>query len=111
MALARLNDLLKSYEDDMNKLKRKIKDIKQKKEMLLSLSVICPSCNGTGKESYTDAAGSNDIRNCLTCRGLGKVGPIECECGKVIDVGMISIRRMVLPICPWCGRGLDGQYG
>lgn len=33
--------------------------------------IICPACAGTGEESYTDAAGSRDTRECSRCGGTG----------------------------------------
>lgn len=59
---------------------QKIKDIddKIKKEEEIFGEVnrllepfICKSCHGTGEESYTDAAGSKDCRECRYCHGSG----------------------------------------
>ena len=91
-------------------LENKIKRLDEKKEMLLSLPTTCPSCKGSGRERYTDAAGSGDWRECSTCRGIGKIGQIECKCGKVIGVDMIRVRQETFPSCPWCGMSLGGQY-
>lgn len=35
---------------------------------------ICPTCAGTGKERYIDAAGSRDERTCMSCKGTGVKG-------------------------------------
>ncbi len=96
--------------EEIETLKNRIKRLDDKKEMLLSLPTVCTSCNGSGMERYTDAAGSGDWRQCLTCRGLGKIGPIECQCGKVIETDMVMVRRTNFPECPWCGKSLGGQY-
>lgn len=96
--------------EEIASVKERIERLKQKKESLLSLPDICPSCGGGGQERYTDAAGSGDWRYCRTCRGLGKIGPIQCECGKTIDVEMVEVRRATFPRCPWCGKSLRGQY-
>lgn len=84
--------------------------LEEQKRMLENLPDICPTCKGTGKERYTDAAGDVDERDCLTCRGLGRIGPIKCPCGHTIDVDMVHARRQPFPSCPWCGKPLGGQY-
>lgn len=33
--------------------------------------VLCDRCDGTGEESFTDAAGSRDTRECHACGGTG----------------------------------------
>lgn len=76
------------------------------KRALAELPEICPSCKGFGKERYTDAAGDSDWRECMICRGLGKVGPIKCTgCRRTIDVDMVHVRMQPHPCCPWCVSG------
>lgn len=105
-----IDDAISKGHKEIERIKRRIKRLEEKKEILLSLPNICPSCRGSGRERYTDAAGSGDWRDCSTCRGLGKIGPIECDCGKVIGTDMIRIRQATFPECPWCGKSLGGQY-
>ncbi len=96
---------LKKYKEDKARAEMKIAKIEEMKNMLLNLPVVCPSCNGTGEESYMDG-----WQECPVCRGLGKIGPIECECGHTIDTDMIGVRNDLAPSCPWCGKPLGGQY-
>lgn len=95
---------IKRYKDELDKIQTKINNLERKKEKLLQLKDICPTCKGTGQERYTDAAGSGDWRECLTCLGLGKVEPLECLCGKTITVDMLRAYRK--RECPWCGGRL-----
>lgn len=90
---------------DINHLQAELKALDSKKEELLLLKEICPTCKGSGEERYTDAAGSGDWRECKTCRGLGKVKDLECSCGNIITVKMFRAYRN--RECPWCGRRLD----
>lgn len=87
---------------DISKLESELKALESKKEKLLQLKDICPTCNGSGEERYTDAAGSGDWRECETCRGLGKVEPLQCTCGNSLTVDMLRAYRK--RECPWCGR-------
>ena len=95
---------------EIRKLQEKKRLLEKQRELLEHLPELCPSCEGKGTETYTDAAGSIDWRECKTCRGLGKIGPIQCSCGHVIGTDMTSLRRQSSPRCPWCGAGLGGQY-
>lgn len=109
-ALDRIDEAIEYAHKEKRAIDKYIEKLKKKREMLLSLPDICPSCKGSGQERYTDAAGSGDWRECRTCRGLGKIGPIECECGKLIGIDLINVRRDIFPRCPWCGASLGGQY-
>ncbi len=108
--LGRIDEAIEYAQKEIDTVNNRIENLKKKREYLLSLTDVCPSCDGRGQERYTDAAGSGDWRECLTCRGLGKIGPIECECGKIIGVDMVRVRRETFPRCPWCGASLGGQY-
>lgn len=60
---------------DIGRAESKLKRLQEKKRLMQTLLELCPSCKGTGEESYMDAAGSRDWRDCKTCGGIGKVGP------------------------------------
>ncbi len=97
----RIDNLLNEIEENQ----KKVLSLQKEEEVyMLGLKEICPSCNGTKTERYCDAAGDMDDRDCLTCHGLGVVGPINCGCGNVIPIDMVYIRRQTFPDCPWCGR-------
>jgi len=97
------------HKKEIDRLNECIKYLEMRREKLLNLPEKCPSCEGTGQERYTDAAGSGDWRECWTCRGLGKIGPLKCRgCGRIIGTDMIYIRRKSeFPKCPWCGGALE----
>ncbi len=103
------------YQQKIKRLEEKIEEMQrelvrwqqEEKRYLSGLTETCPSYKGNKTERYTDAAGSGDYRDCRTCRGLGVVGPIKCECGNEIATDMIYIRRQNLLDCPWCGRRID----
>ena len=59
---------------------------------------------GQGRKDILDAARDVDDRDCMTCRGLGRIGPIKCPCGHTIDVDRVHARRQPLPSCPWLQR-------
>jgi DnaJ-class molecular chaperone len=40
---------------------------------LEQMNTVCESCNGKGEESFTDAAGSRDWRDCRECNGSGVI--------------------------------------
>lgn len=104
-ALNVIDRRIADVERQIDELKTRLEDLRRKRALLLSLPEICPSCGGTGQERYTDAAGSGDWYECLTCNGLGKIGPMICRsCGRVIGTDMIYWRREFrFPSCPWCG--------
>lgn len=101
---------IERIQEEISKLIKQKRALEAEKEMLLNLPVTCPSCDGSGEESYVDAAGDTDIRDCRTCRGLGKISNIKCNCGFVITTDMIALRRETFPKCPKCGSSLGGQY-
>jgi len=106
-ALDVIDRRIADVEQQIDDLKARLEDLRRKRALLLSLPEICPSCGGTGQERYIDAAGSGDWRECLTCKGLGKIGPLKCRrCGRVFGTDMVYLRRYV-GACPWCGGGLD----
>lgn len=109
--MAELDRKIAEIEREITELRERKRALKARKRMLAELPEVCPSCGGSGEESYTDAAGDTDTRECRTCRGLGKVGPIECSnCGHTITTDMVYTRRQADPRCPWCGAPLSGQY-
>jgi len=77
--LKNLEYQIEMCKNDIHSLKNKLQELENKKQKFLSLTHICPSCNGTGQERYTDAAGSGDWRDCKTCNGIGKVEKIKTE--------------------------------
>lgn len=99
---------IRRYQDRAKEIQATIAELEAKKAALLDLPETCPSCKGSGRETYTDAAGSRDWRDCLTCKGLGKIGPMQCRsCGKIIGTDMIHFRRCGDNRCPWCGSLLS----
>lgn len=106
-----IDEEIANIEGKIRELQNRKRALEAKKRALAELPETCPSCKGSGKERYTDAAGDSDWRECMTCRGLGKVGPIKCTgCGRTIDVDMVHVRRQPHPCYPWCGTSLGGQY-
>lgn len=110
-----MNGRIKYLERMITDTKKELEKLEKEKaeieNILRNLDVTCPSCDGKGREKYTDAAGDTDTRDCRTCRGLGKVSDIKCEhCGNVITTDMVWLRRQSFPQCPWCGESLGGQY-
>jgi rubrerythrin len=101
---------IQSIDEEIQEFQDRKRILEVQKQSLAELPDKCPSCGGSGTERYTDAAGDVDERDCLTCRGLGRIGPIKCPCGHTIDVDMVHARRQPLPSCPWCGKLLGGQY-
>lgn len=102
--IARINSKIEEASAEIDRLKNLKAELEQQKEALLSLPEQCPSCSGTGMERYTDAAGDTDTRECLTCKGLGRIGSLQCaNCGREITTDMIALRRKTHPECPWCG--------
>lgn len=100
---------------ELEKLNTKLEKLKRKKEVLLRLPEICPSCSGTGRERYTDEAGSGDWRDCRTCKGLGRVAPLKCEsCGRIAGTDMVYWRRQYTRLevtrCPWCGGAMEYHF-
>lgn len=100
--------VIKKKEEQVKKLQLEIEELKKEEKMFVStLTDVCPSCRGTKKERYTDAAGSMDTRDCKTCKGVGFISDIKCDqCGKIITTKMIAVRRETFPRCPWCGGGI-----
>jgi DnaJ-class molecular chaperone len=110
-----MNKKIKYLERKITETKEELERLEKEKAKIentfQNLDVTCPSCGGTGRESFTDAAGDIDTRDCRTCRGLGKISDIKCEhCGNVITADMIWLRRQAFPQCPWCGWDLGAQY-
>lgn len=114
-ALDAIDRRIAVIERQVNDLKLRLEDLQKKRATLLSLPDTCLSCGGTGRERYTDEAGSSDWRECLTCRGLGKIGLLRCaSCGRVAGTDMIFIRRQTsygAVRCPWCGGVMDHDTG
>lgn len=109
--MTKYQEEIKELRAKIHQKQEKILELQQKEKALLSgLTEICPSCKGKKTERYCDAAGSMDTRKCKTCKGYGYVGQIKCECGNVIPVDMIHLRRLSFPECPWCGRRLEVFY-
>ena len=109
--MSKYQGAIKKLRQEIEEKQKKIQELEEKEKVMLSgLTVVCPSCGGKKTERYTDAAGSGDTRDCLTCRGYGVVGPIECRCGHTISVDMIYLRRQSVPYCPWCGRLVEPIY-
>ena len=104
-ALERIEAKRNMIINQINELRAELYLLDNKKEELLHLTEVCPTCNGRGEERYTDAAGSGDWRECQTCQGLGKVKDLKCSCGKVTTVEMLRAYRE--RECPWCGRRLS----
>jgi len=104
--------LIREKEDQVKKLQSEIERLKKEEKMFIStLTIVCPTCDGTREERYTDAAGSMDTRECKTCKGYGRIGDIKCnQCGNTITSKMVSLRRSDSPKCPWCGgRVMSGN--
>ena len=82
--LQRIDAAIERLKKEIDEQTKEITELEMRRQKLLSLPETCPSCKGTGEERYTDAAGDSDIRECLTCKGLGKIGPLECRrCGRI----------------------------
>jgi len=110
MPFARIEIAKKQLRREIGDREAKIVRLEKIEKMMKTLPETCPSCEGRGEERYTDAADSTNWRDCKTCRGLGKIGDIKCECGNVITTDMIQVRRESIPKCPWCGYVLGDQY-
>ncbi len=69
----RLGEVKKDKQTAMDKILGEYDPAIRSIEKAIShLDSICPSCDGTGSERYTDAAGSRDERDCKSCGGTGK---------------------------------------
>lgn len=101
---AKREKLLKEIE----KLQQALNGLNAEEAYASQLTELCPSCQGRCEESYTDAAGSRDWRECPTCKGWGYISNgLKCpQCGKSLD-GMIYLRRQPSPSCPFCGKYLS----
>ncbi len=76
----------------------------QEKVYLESCTTTCPTCDGKGMERRMDGAGSMSDEECLTCMGIGAIGPVKCQrCGETIGTEMIGVRRNSMHPCPFCG--------
>ena len=106
--LKNIESAIKRQEEHIEVAEREIAALGEKRRRVLSLTEICPSCDGDGQERYTDAAGSGDWRDCGICRGLGKVADLRCPgCGQVTTPAMRRVYRD--RTCPWCGRRLSEE--
>ena len=86
-------------------LNKDLEAIETKRRKIKEFQSICPTCRGIGLERFTDAAGGISERECLTCKGVGKVDEIRClHCGHIITIYMVAARRN--GNCPWCGARL-----
>ncbi len=109
--LEAIENEIRRHQKKVEELQNVIAELEAKKVALLNLPETCPTCIGTGEESYIDAAGASACRDCLTCKGLGKIGPVQCRsCGKIVGTDMIYYRRYGDNRCPWCGS-LLGYVG
>lgn len=91
-------------EKDIQYKQAQINAIKKEEHTFIAgLTEPCPTCNETKIEDYDY---HNRKKECLTCRGYGQIGPIECICGNVITTKMLYLRRQGTPNCPWCGEKL-----
>lgn len=103
-AIKRLDARIKQLKERIGILQNDLDLLETRRKRLLELPDLCPTCNGSGLERFTSAAGDSDLRECMTCKGLGKVGPIVCKsCKRTIGTDMIAVRRDLSPQCPWCG--------
>jgi hypothetical protein len=92
-------------ENEIKMRQDEIRELKCREDLLsMTFTTTCPACEGSREERYIDAAGDTDTRACSVCKGYGRIGPIKCKCGKVIDIDMIETRRQKYPKCPWCGE-------
>ncbi|MGB9793366.1 MAG: hypothetical protein ACPLTR_12465 [Thermacetogeniaceae bacterium] len=109
--IKRIEKRIAEIEEKIAELQERKRALEEKKQILEGLTEVCPTCKGTGREDFLNPAGDSDTWDCRTCRGLGKVGPIECAgCGHTVTTDMVYTRRQADPRCPWCGTPLGGQY-
>ena len=83
--ITKLNDLQKRRAELIRKHKEELKEldaeIAKEKTTLEKLEkalepYVCKACNGERTESYTDAAGGKDWRECSACLGTGVITEI-----------------------------------
>lgn len=96
---------------EIAKLERSLQALKHEEAYAATLTEKCPSCSGSGEESYTDAAGSRDWRSCSTCKGWGYIQKeISCpSCTKDLTE-MVYLRRNSYVRCPFCGEYIGNLF-
>lgn len=104
-----LNEQIQRIEERQRVIEEYLQKLQQERDLLLSLPEICPTCKGTGEEYYTR---EQDVyqQECLTCKGLDKIGTLKCHrCARIVDTQMIHVRRLWsdAPQCPWCGGDME----
>ena len=105
--LTKYKTQIKILKDEIEEKKKEIKTLEQEEQLMISgLTEICPTCNGEKIEQYIHKTSNGDTRECQTCRGYGRIGPIKCSCDNTVTTTMIHVRRQALPECPWCGERL-----
>lgn len=108
-----VDENIKQNKEKIIELEKEITHLENRRTYLLSLSEVCPSCNGSGEETCLDEPDGTNTKisinsKCCTCKGLGKISELKCRaCGYIIGTDLIAIRRKYFPECPRCGGGLE----
>lgn len=69
----RKNSLTEDYQKAVSEIDAEIVKLQASVDLVNEVvtPLLCKSCRGTGEESYADAAGSRDTRECRYCGGTG----------------------------------------